>query len=164
MEAQVWAFLDHSRYGFKDAGAFDRALRDRRLDIIDAAQRLHVYNERFNDAIQRGTTGKPNVEFRFSRYEAAIRVALSDVPEGRRQRFFTLQQKQNLWDRTAIEDRKCPECDQPLTFEESEVDHIKPFSKGGETVEGNGQLLHRACNRAKGARWDPVEETKEGNV
>jgi hypothetical protein len=164
MEAQVWAFLDHSRYGFKDAGAFDRALRDRRLDIIDAAQRLHVYNERFNDAIQRGTTGKPNVEFRFSRYEAAVRVALSDVPEGRRQRFFTLQQKQNLWDRTAIEDRKCPECDQPLTFEESEVDHIKPFSKGGETVEENGQLLHRACNRAKGARWDPVEETQKDSV
>ncbi|MFB7393566.1 HNH endonuclease family protein [Streptomyces sp. NPDC056191] len=164
MEAQVWAFLDHSRYGFKDAGAFDRAIKDRRQEIIDAVQRLHAYNERFNDAIQRGTTGKPNVEFRFSRYEAAVRVALSGVPEGRRQRFFTLQQKQNLWDRTPVEDRKCSECDHPIRLEESEVDHIKPFAEGGETVEDNGQLLHRACNRAKGARWDPIEDVQEADA
>ncbi|QIY73425.1 HNH endonuclease family protein [Streptomyces sp. RLB1-33] len=160
METQVWAFLDHSRYGFKDAGSFDRAIRERRTEIVDAVQRLHVYNERFNDAIQRGTTGKPNVEFRFARYDAAIRIALGDIPEGRRQRFFTLQQKQNIWDRTAAEDRKCSECDHPMRFEEAEVDHIKPFVEGGETLEENGQLLHRACNRAKGARWDPVEEVE----
>jgi 5-methylcytosine-specific restriction endonuclease McrA len=45
-----------------------------------------------------------------------------------------------------------------VTLAEAEVDHIKPFSKGGETVETNGALLHRACNRAKGARWDPAED------
>lgn len=161
MEAQVWAFSDHSRFGFKDSGSFDRALIDHRAEIVESVMRLHAYDARFSDSIQRGTTGSPNVEYRFSRYVAAVKVALSTVQDGRRRRFFTVQQKQNIWDRLSPDDRACRSCGRPLTFEESEVDHIHPYSKGGETIEDNGQLLHRSCNRAKGARWDPVADELE---
>lgn len=158
MEVQVYALLDHSVYDFRDAAAFDKALAARRDEILEHAKRLHAYNERFNDTLQRGTSGKPNVEFRFERYRKMLHDALETVPNAERRRFFTLQQKQNLWDRLDPGDRTCLECGQPVTLDEAEVDHIKPFSKGGETSEGNGALLHRACNRAKGARWDPVED------
>ena len=36
-----------------------------------------------------------------------------------------------------------------LNIEDAEVDHIKAFSAGGETVLENAQLLHRHCNRVK---------------
>jgi hypothetical protein len=36
-----------------------------------------------------------------------------------------------------------------LRIEDAEVDHIKPFSVGGETELENAQLLHRRCNREK---------------
>lgn len=161
MEVQVWSLLDHARYGFADAGSFDQALKDRRDNIQEAVKRLHAYNERFNDAIQRGTTGTPNVQYRFSRYAAAIEWALDSVSDGRRRRFFSPQQKQNLWDSLDPDLRQCKECGNELILTETEVDHIKPYSEGGETVESNGQLLHVACNRAKGARWDPTAEDHE---
>ncbi|WP_337062445.1 GmrSD restriction endonuclease domain-containing protein [Kineococcus sp. G2] len=160
MEAQVYALLDHAQYGFADAGSFDTALNDRRDHLLDAVRRLHSYNERFNDAIQRGTTGTPNVTYRFERYIAAVAWALDTVEEGRKRRFFSPQQKQNLWDALETDSPVCVQCGNPLTFADCEVDHIKPWSQGGETVEDNGQLLHIACNRSKGAQWDPAEEVQ----
>jgi hypothetical protein len=158
MEVQVWSLIDHSRYGFADSAAFDAALKDRREAIVESVQRLYVYNDRFNDALQRGTTGLPNVRYRFSRFVSAVEWALDSTQPGRLRRFFSPQQKHNLWDALDSEDRRCAECGEPLVFSDTEVDHIVPFSKGGETVESNGQLLHMACNRAKGARWDPVQD------
>ncbi|MFE5670928.1 HNH endonuclease family protein [Agromyces sp. NPDC056523] len=161
MEVQVWSFLDHSRYGFADAGSFDSALIDKKQAVLDAVTRLHAYNERFNDSIQRGTTGSPNVSYRFSRYVAAVAWALEEIGDGRRRRFFTPQQKQNVWDKLPVDERECAECGHELVFAETEVDHIVPWANGGETVEKNAQLLHIACNRAKGARWDPVVESAD---
>ena len=36
-----------------------------------------------------------------------------------------------------------------LSIDDAEVDHMKPFSLGGETTIENAQLLHRHCNREK---------------
>ncbi len=36
-----------------------------------------------------------------------------------------------------------------LSIDDAEVDHIRPFSQGGETTLENAQLLHRHCNRVK---------------
>ena len=42
----------------------------------------------------------------------------------------------------------------PSTFH---ADHIRPFSKGGETVIHNGQALCAPCNQKKGAKFDKNE-------
>ncbi len=39
-----------------------------------------------------------------------------------------------------------------LKIEHAELDHIIPFSEGGESTESNAQLLHAQCNREKGNR------------
>ncbi len=43
----------------------------------------------------------------------------------------------------------CPICQQHFEFSEMEGDHIKPWSKGGLTVQGNCQMLCRDCNSKK---------------
>lgn len=44
----------------------------------------------------------------------------------------------------------CSYCGQEiLTYDEAEVDHIFAYSRGGDTVLENAQLLHRHCNRGK---------------
>lgn len=43
----------------------------------------------------------------------------------------------------------CPICHQHFEFEEMEGDHIKPWSKGGQTVPENCQMLCRDCNGKK---------------
>jgi len=35
------------------------------------------------------------------------------------------------------------------TFEDSTVDHIHPYSKGGKTTPENAQLAQRSCNARK---------------
>lgn len=44
----------------------------------------------------------------------------------------------------------CQICQKDLSFNESEFDHIKSWSKGGKTIVSNGQLLCQTCNRQKG--------------
>lgn len=42
-----------------------------------------------------------------------------------------------------------------LSIDDTEVDHIIPFSQGGKTDISNAQLLHRHCNREKS---DSIED------
>ena len=46
----------------------------------------------------------------------------------------------------------CKKCDCKLTAEIAQVDHIKPYAKGGLTILENAQLLCEKCNKSKGAR------------
>ena len=48
-----------------------------------------------------------------------------------------------------------------LSIEDSEVDHIIPFSLGGKTVLENAQLLHRHCNREKSDSLDEEWEEED---
>jgi 5-methylcytosine-specific restriction endonuclease McrA len=62
------------------------------------------------------------------------------------QRAFKFSDKKTLFD----SDPTCKICSQQiLMIEDSEVDHIVPFSKGGKTELANAQLTHRYCNRSK---------------
>jgi hypothetical protein len=55
-----------------------------------------------------------------------------------------------LWQR---QDRMCPLCRQSIhesrMFDQgyTHIDHIRPHSKGGLTVDSNSQLVHKSCNR-----------------
>ena len=46
---------------------------------------------------------------------------------------------------------KCAICEKEFPFEEMQGDHIKPWSRGGTTTDGNCQMLCRKCNLKKGA-------------
>lgn len=62
------------------------------------------------------------------------------------QRLYSKSTKEELW----YEGYVCPYCNQQiLSIDDAEVDHIIPYSKGGNTVIENAQLLHRHCNREK---------------
>ena len=63
-------------------------------------------------------------------------------------RFFTGATRRGV----ELRDRCCahPYCDRPI--EDCQADHIVPYSRGGPTVQENGQLLCRTHNRAKGDR------------
>jgi hypothetical protein len=46
----------------------------------------------------------------------------------------------------------CGLCGQPVPTSELHLDHIYPFSRGGDDTPENLQVAHASCNRAKGAR------------
>ncbi len=46
----------------------------------------------------------------------------------------------------------CAECHEPVSWNEYEADHVKPWTLGGKTTLDNAQLLCREHNRAKGSK------------
>ena len=70
-------------------------------------------------------------------------------------RCFSNAVKEKLYSKGYI----CDYCgNEILDINDSEVDHITPFSQGGDTVLSNAQLLHRHCNRAK---YDSIIDNDE---
>ena len=49
------------------------------------------------------------------------------------------------------QDKKCKRCGKEFPFKKMHGDHIKPWSKGGRTIESNLQMLCENCNRLKGS-------------
>ena len=50
------------------------------------------------------------------------------------------------------QDGICPHCKKKFDIEFMEADHITPWSKGGQTVKDNCQMLCQECNRRKSAK------------
>ena len=61
-------------------------------------------------------------------------------------RTFEDDMKRMLYER---QNGECKKCGKKFEIEEMEADHIDPWSKGGKTEIGNGQMLCRPCNRRK---------------
>jgi hypothetical protein len=67
-----------------------------------------------------------------------------------KERLFSTEQRRILWN--TDEERLCKKCGDPVTWGDFTVDHIKPFSKGGETKLHNAAIMHRSCNSSIGNR------------
>lgn len=67
-----------------------------------------------------------------------------------KQRSFSKEQRRIIWN--SIDERKCKECGELLTWDDFTIDHIKPHSKGGPSAINNASLLCRKHNSAKGNR------------
>ncbi len=61
-------------------------------------------------------------------------------------RAFTERDKQAAFSRQG---GKCPICGHLFAYAEMAGDHIKPWSKGGQTIPDNCQMLCKDCNRKK---------------
>lgn len=68
-------------------------------------------------------------------------------------RFFTKDDKKVLYEQLANGTTKgkklCPKCNIEFSFDEFEIDHITPWSKGGQTKNENAALLCKKCNASK---------------
>lgn len=56
--------------------------------------------------------------------------------------------------RTAYEQQhgRCADCGAAITFEQSQADHIIPWSRGGRTIQENCRSLCGTCNNRRGNR------------
>jgi len=64
-----------------------------------------------------------------------------------KKRYFTLKQREEIWNKSA---KRCNKCGIPLTKTNFHTDHVKPYSDGGPTNVDNGQVLCALCNLKKG--------------
>jgi len=65
-------------------------------------------------------------------------------------RTFSTEQRRIIWH--SDEKKKCARCGRNLTWGEFTADHVRAWSRGGQTSLRNAQPMHRRCNSRKGAR------------
>jgi len=99
------------------------------------------------DAISKHTGSTVQTKLRFTKFcELVDPIIQGTVVEPR---FFDFQFREELWKKS----HSCQLCKNAIhSFEDSTVDHILPYSKGGKTVPENAQLAHRSCNASKNAQ------------
>ena len=117
----------------------------RHLDAIREAYISAIStNEAMISAITWGTSDKPTVTARFELWRKIIDDIVADDKID--ERCFTRQFKQKLYDN----DPTCAICGQYIAdIDDSAVDHIEQYWKGGKTIPENARLAHRYCNCAR---------------
>ncbi len=109
---------------------------------------LEVHEEEFYNALTgSGTNSKEKVFKKFKIWEDTLHGILG-YPKTE-PRAFSYKLKATLFP----ENNKptCVLCGQQIqSIDDSEVDHIKCYWRGGQTIPANARLTHRYCNRKRG--------------
>jgi hypothetical protein len=94
------------------------------------------------------TGDKPErIRYRAEEWQRRLRLLVADPQP----RAFSLELKERLFS----DDPTCQICGQRIhDIDDSEVDHVEHYWRGGATIPENARLTHRYCNRARGGRED----------
>jgi hypothetical protein len=133
-DIQMVGFVNYSK---NDVLAKADLLREGLLDLM-------INNQQFKEQITWQTSDTDVLKKRFRTYMDMLESIIGDPQYS--QRTFSYSVKEQLFKDNpycAISGQKI------LAIEDSEVDHIVPYSKGGKTEISNAQLVLRYFNRAK---------------
>ena len=133
-DLQMVGFVNYSK---NDVLAKADLIREGLLDLM-------INNQQFRELLIWQTSDTDKLKKRFRIYMDMLESIIGDPSYS--QRNFPFSVKQDLFNEK-------PYCaisgQQILAIEDSEVDHIIPYSKGGKTEINNAQLVLRYFNRAK---------------
>jgi hypothetical protein len=133
--AIMWGFTQHDK-SLIVANA--DAIREGLIHIILTDDRFNPPDHRYrNSAIQ----------YKFNRWGTELDAIIQSPKQPR---CFSYKLKQQL----LAASQTCNRCGQQMrSIDDTEIDHIEPYWRGGQTIPENAQLIHRFCNRSKGGRY-----------
>lgn len=122
---------------------YDKNMIMSKLDSIrEAFIDLMISDKEFIDSIEKGTSGKSQIEIRFDKW----RMTLKEILENNQPRCFSRQFKGKLYE----QDPTCQLCGNRISsVDDAAVDHIEQYWLGGKTIPENARLTHRYCNAAR---------------
>jgi 5-methylcytosine-specific restriction endonuclease McrA len=96
------------------------------------------------DAISKRTGSTLQTKLRWNKFRSLIDPIIDGTLV--EPRFFEFSFRKDLFDKSPV----CRLCKNQIhSLDDTTVDHIIPYSKGGKTTPENGQLAHRSCNARK---------------
>ncbi len=112
-------------------------------------QELLLYHEK----ISHSTDREDSVKWRHEYLLRKLLQALPDIEQKDDQRLFTHEQRLAIYRRDGGYCRVKLTCNgETCEWDKWEADHVVPWSRGGKTTVGNGQVACLACNAAKSNR------------
>lgn len=114
---------------------------------------LSTSNEKFIDALSgSGTDSKEKIHYKFDMWIASLRKIVG-YPTCE-PRSYSWGLKLQLWQNNPIcAYEKCGQ--RIIDVDDSEIDHIQFYWRGGKTIPSNARLVHRYCNRSRGGYLTP---------
>jgi hypothetical protein len=107
---------------------------------------MMLTDKAMQDSVSKRTGSTLQTKIRWTKFREQVDLIVTGTSV--EPRFFSLSFRQRLFNESST----CRLCNNQIhSFEDSTVDHITPYSKGGKTVESNAQLAHRSCNASKNA-------------
>lgn len=117
-------------------------------EIREQINDLKSSNEDYQKWVYVGTNAGIKIRSRINAVMNILRTILEPTASSQQVRLFDPSIKEQLFHPGYI----CSYCgNQILSIDDCEIDHIIPFSQGGPTSLENAQLLHKHCNKSKGA-------------
>lgn len=108
-------------------------------------------------SISRQPAGTAATKLRWMGFREQVQVLLDGTIA--EPRFFTFEFRRQLFQFNPA----CNICGNEIhALEDSAVDHVHPYSRGGRTIPENAQLAHRSCNARKST--NPVEDVPSENA
>ena len=105
-----------------------------------------------------GTDGKKKLERKFDIWLSSLKTIIG-YPN-KEPRLFSWELKNKLWNGNPV----CPICGQKIEqIDDSEIDHIEFYWRGGKTIPDNARLTHRFCNRSRKKKEFGIILRKEHN-
>jgi len=99
------------------------------------------------DAISKRTGSTLQTKIRWTKFRTLVDPIIDGTVV--EPRFFDFVFRKDLYDKSPV----CQLCKNQIhSLDDSTVDHIIPYSKGGKTTPNNAQLSHRGCNARKNAQ------------
>lgn len=138
-DLQMVGFVNYSK---NEVLANADLIREGLLDLM-------IADSKFQELIGYKTSDTDNVRKRFKIYMEMLERVIGD--KSYQKRLFPFSIKEELFKHSpycAISKQKI------LAIEDAEVDHVIPYSKGGQTIKENAQLVLRYFNRAKSDKFE----------
>ena len=105
---------------------------------------LMTSDQDFIDSIELSTSSVSAVTKRFDKWRLVLQSIIG--VQNKEERCFSNKLKQNLFDN----DSTCSICGNTIqNIDDSAVDHIQQYWRGGKTIPENARLTHRYCNWAR---------------
>ena len=126
-----------------------KALKNDRKELASGSIQNRLLFD-YLEAFETGPGKKENVYVRSKVYREWFLAHLGrkeiELPFKDAKRNFDSIDRSVIW---YLAECKCQECSKQLPFEQMQADHIKPHSRGGQTILSNAQCLCKECNLKK---------------
>jgi 5-methylcytosine-specific restriction endonuclease McrA len=111
-------------------------------------QRIPPDLELYRRYLQTVVEGTDTAQQRHGREQILRGVLASQFAKKDKQRIFSAEQRRIIWH--ISKDHRCVFCGKSLKWDSFTVDHVKPHSRGGQTITLNAALAHLKCNAQYG--------------
>ncbi len=162
-----WGFVDFyllisilmKTYIIKDKeqgfASFYLGFESDRREVEDAAELINAGDDwsndlyKYIDAFNKSGGLRKNIDTRNQVYTRKLFKEITNLRTRDNKRLFDENQKIVIWRR---DNQTCKKCNGKVEFDDMHADHIKAYSKGGNTTIENGQTFCANCNLEKGNR------------